>query len=72
MDCYSYNLEYIQNFVQLVWNEEGESSSVLRAISVVVDAEPDEDCTIDDENEIESEAKTVEKGEEYDFLYQVY
>lgn len=56
-------LEYIQNFVQLVWSEEVENSSVLRAISIVVDAEPD-DCTIDDENGIESETATVEKDKQ--------
>lgn len=71
---YSYNLEFIQNYVQLVWSEEGEStSSVLRSISVVVDAEST-DCADDDVNGIETDVTNVEEdknegtiGERLDF-----
>lgn len=53
-DLHNFNLEYIQNYVQLVWNE-GESSSVLRAIPIMVDVDPDECAVVDNENEIETE-----------------
>lgn len=50
------SLEFLQNYVQLVWTEEGESSSVLRSISIVVDVESNDD----DENGIENEEANIE------------
>lgn len=74
MDCFFHLLEYIQNLVQLVWSEEVESSSVLRSISVVVDADSN-DCADNDEINNEAEAANVDEeknestaGEEFDFL----
>lgn len=52
-------VEFIQNYVQLVWSEDGESSSVLRSISVVVDADSN-DCNDDDENGIQTEEANID------------
>lgn len=61
-----YNLEYIQNFVQLVWSEEVESSSILRSISIVVDADSkDDESGIGAANEEKDESAI---GEYFDFI----
>lgn len=36
-------LEYLNSFVQLVWNEEDESASLLKAISIAVETDIEAD-----------------------------